>query len=244
MRVKMLYQSSDPIRGLVIFLPQLFMALMFLYLAYKLLKRNKHRPTITFSLFYLVVAFGLIFNAILLLVRTFNPENIILIYILYFLTSYPLIFSFIFLLTFIISILKLETTFTVKTQILIVLIYGIINVFVYLFPGGIFLEESLGWRPVYSWIFSIFLYIFFTFSIVIPTLIYSSRLMRMFVAKDLKRRLRLFIFGIYGMYITFYGAILYNTWQEPFYQTLWSILAFILMVTSAFFIYYGIGQNL
>jgi len=238
----MILQSTDPSRILTIFIPQLIVASIFLFIAVKLLIRNRSRPILTLSAFYLITASGLIFNAIFIIIAAFIPDNVLLIQILYFFTFYSMLFSPILILTFIISILKLEYVFTLKKQLIITLIYGIVNCLIVFIPNGISFTEQ--WRPIYSWLFFMCIYIFFTVGIVIPTLIYSKRLIKTFQDKILKKKLVTFIIGVFGMFLILYGAVLYITWQDTFFRSLWVVITFFLMITSAIFIYYGIGREL
>ncbi len=124
----MILQSTDPSRLLIIFIPQLIVAFTFLFIAVKLLVRNRPRPILTLSMFYFLTAFGMILNAIFIVIAAFISDNVLLLQILYFFTFYPMLFSPIFILTFIVSILKLEFVFTIKKQLIITIIYGFGNV--------------------------------------------------------------------------------------------------------------------
>ena len=238
----MILQSTDPSRLLIIFIPQLIVAFTFLFIAVKLLVRNRPRPILTLSMFYFLTAFGMILNAIFIVIAAFISDNVLLLQILYFFTFYPMLFSPIFILTFIVSILKLEFVFTIKKQLIITIIYSFVSCLVFFIPNGITFSEQ--WRPIYSWPFFICIYIFFTVGIVIPTLIYSKRLIKTFQDKILKRKLVTFIIGVLGMFLTLYGAVLYITWQDPIYKSLWVVISFFLMISSPIFIYYGIGREL
>ncbi|MBA7511587.1 hypothetical protein ES705_03583 [subsurface metagenome] len=238
----MILQSTDPSRLLIIFIPQLIVACTFLFIAVKLLIRNRPRPIITLSMFYFFTAFGLIFNAIFIVIAAFIPDNELLLQTLYFFTVYPMLISPIFILTFIVSILKLEFVFTIKKQLIITIIYGFVNCLIFFVPYGITFTEQ--WRPIYSWTFSMCIYIFFTVGIVIPTMIYSRRLIKTFQDKILKKKLVTFIIGVFGTFLILFGAVLYITWQDPLFRSLWVVITFFLMISSAIFIYYGIGREL
>jgi hypothetical protein len=191
---------------------------------------------------YFFTAFGLIFNAIFIVTAAFIPDNVLLLQILYIFTFYPMLFSPIFILTFIVSILKLEFVFTIKKQLIITIIYGFVNGLFFFIPNGITFTEQ--WRPIYSWTFFMCIYIIFTGCIVIPTVIYSRRLIKTFQDKILKKKLITFIIGVFGMYLILYGAVLYITWQDPLFRSVWVVVTFFLMISSAIFIYYGIGREL
>ncbi|MBY9011205.1 MAG: hypothetical protein KGD70_02405 [Candidatus Lokiarchaeota archaeon] len=238
----MLLQSPELSRLLIVFIPQLILAGLFLFLAIKLLRRNQQRPTVTLCMLYILSASGLIFNAIFLLIAAFQPENEVLLLVIYFLSYFPMLFSPVFILTFIISILKLGDVFTIKKQLIITLIYGFIVFIIFFTPNGITFSEQ--WRPSYSWGFLTLVYISLTVFIVLPTLWYSRRLIKTFQDKMLKRKLITFIIGIYGMLTSIYGTVLYLTWQNSLFSSLWSSITTFIIIPSAIFIYYGIGRDL
>ena len=227
---------------LIVFIPQLILASIFLYIAIKLLKRNRIRPIVTLSMFYIFSATGLIFNAIFLLIAEFKPEVTFLLVSLYFLSFYPILFSPIFIITFMITVLKLDDVFTVKKQSIIVLIYGLITFFVFFTPEGIRFTEE--WRPIFSWTLLTLILIVFSIFILIPTIIYSRRLLKTFKDKILKKKLLTFIIGVIGIMISVYGAAFYITWQDPTFRSLWSVITVLLIIPSAISIYYGIGREL
>ena len=238
----MLLQSFELPRLLIVFVPQLILASIFLFIAIKLLIRNRMRSIIILSMFYVFSATGLIFNAIFLLLAAFIPENTVLLQVVYFLSFYPMLFSPIFILTFMISLLKLDFVFTIKKQLIVTVIYSIIIFLIYFTPDGIIFIDQ--WRPVYSWPFLMLVYIFYSGYIVIPTLFYSRRLVRTFEDKILKKKLITFLIGVIGMFSSVYGAVLYITWQNPLFKSLWSVITVLIIIPSSIFIYYGIGREL
>ena len=238
----MLLQSPDITRILIIFIPGLSIAGLFLYLAIKLLRRNQQRPTVTLGMLYVISASGLIFNVIHVVLAAFQPENEVLLLVIYFLTFFQWLFSLVFILTFMLSILNLGDVFTIKKQLIITFIYAFIIVILFFTPNGItFSEQS---RPIFSWGFLTLVYITLTVFIALPTLWYSRRLINTFQDKILKRKLITFIIGIYGLIISTYLTILYITWQDSLFSSLWSAITTFISIPSALFIYYGIGREL
>jgi len=221
-----------------------FISIVFLYLGYKLLRRSRSRLSLTLSIFYILLGFSTLTNVAFLLLTPTQLD--ILLYILYFFISFTTIFGFIFILIFIHNLLKIESIYSFKKYLLIIIIYGLCCFFLLIgVPEGITISDETNWTPVYSWNFLIAVYIFFTLSITITTLIYSIKLYNKFEDKNLKKKLRFFILGIFGMTIMFYGVVLFNTWNENVtFKSLWSILVIFIMVPSAYLIFYGIGQNL
>jgi len=237
-----LLQSPDMVRVLIIFITGLIIAALFLYLAIKLLRRNRQRPTVTLCMMYIISASGLIFNAMHVVLAVFQPENEVLLLVIYFLTFFLWLFSPVFILTFMLSLLRLGDVFTIKKQLIITLIYGFIIVIIYFTPNGITFSEQ--WRPIYSWVFLTLMYIALTVFILLPTLWYSRRLIKTFQDKILKKKLITFLTGVFGMLLSLYGTILYITWQDSLFSSLWSIVTTFISIPSALFIYYGIGREL
>jgi len=238
----MLLQSIDLSGIVIIFISQLILATIFLFIAIKLLRRTRPRPIITLSILYFLLIAGFIFNILHVIIRTIHPENVVLLKVIYFLTFYPLLFAPIFLLTFIISILKLGDVFTIKKQLIITLIYGFVTLLIFFIPDGITFTEQ--WQPIYSWAFFTAIYTSFTIFITIPTIWYSRRLVRTFQDKILKKKLITFLIGVFAMYSVIYGAVLYLTWQNPLFRTIWGVVTFFLMIPSGILIYLGIGREL
>ena len=192
----MLLQSTDLSRIVIIFIGQLILASIFLFIAIKLLRRTRPRPIITLSILYFLLTTGFIFNVLHVIIAVIQPENAVLLIVIYFLSFYPLLFSLIFLLTFIISILKLGDVFTLKKQLIITLIYGFVTFLIFMIPDGItFTEQG---QPIYSWTFFTAIYTSFTIFIAIPTILYSRRLLRTFQDKILKKKLKTFLIGVLG----------------------------------------------
>ncbi|MBY8988569.1 MAG: hypothetical protein KGD61_08945 [Candidatus Lokiarchaeota archaeon] len=190
--------------------------------------------------FYFTVCFGLVMNVIAVLIAFFSPGDFIVI--LYFLATYLSMFSFVFVIVFILTLLKLKDSFTLKKAFVIILAYGTVWLLLHLFPGGVTYSEN--WVPIYSSSLFIAANILFTFSFTIPVIYYSFRLRRLFKDANLKRKLSLFIFGITTLIIIVYGVLLYNTWQDPTFKTVWGVSVIVLLISSGLLIYYGIGRDL
>ena len=236
----MIYQNTDLLRLLVILIPQPFIAFLFFFLSFRLIRRKKTRPTLTLVIFYVLIAFGFIFNAITQFLALLGLET--LIFLFYFISSYLLLFSFIFILLFIITILKTELQFQKQNYLLIVFIYAISSALLYLTPDGIVINEN--GSVLYSTPFFIIVYAFFTLSITIPTFLYSTKLYATFKDKNLKKKLRLFLVGIVQALVIIYGAVLFNTTTDLLYKSIWGVFAFFLLVSASLCIFYGLGKNL
>lgn len=239
----MIYQDPALIRLLSILIPMPFISIVFLFLAFKILKRSRSQLSLTLSIFYILIGTSTFTNLIFLLLTPTRIDT--LLFILYFLTSYLTIFAFIFILVFIHNLLNIDSIYSFKKYLIIILVYGI-ACFILLIavPEGIRISSETNWVPVYSWTFLVVEYIFFTCFITISVFMYSTKLYRKFEDKNLKKKLRYFILGIFGMILILYGVVLFNTWQHITFKSIWSVLVMFIMVPSAISIYYGIGQKL
>jgi len=207
-------------------------------IAFKVIRRNKNRLTIILSTFYTLNIIGLIFNLILLPIKS-NPASTILYFIIFFTISFGLIFLVIFLR----NLMNIDIKTNSKVDFSIIFIYDLLISASFFIPGGFKLSEATYWIPVYSWCFLTLLYIIITIMVVIPSIIYFKKLYSKFETPELKKKLNYFTFGTYGMFFLAYGVILYNTWQNPLFKLIWVVLALVI-IPSGVLIYYGIARDL
>ena len=235
----MLHQIDTRIPG--IFIVQPFIILFFIYIVIRILKRNRNLLTITLSAFYILCAMGFVVN-IFFIIGTFLPVDLILILsILYFISSYLVILSPIFLVIFLFLIERPD--FSSKSYILLTSFYGLGCLLILLIPEGIDVGIHTNWIPKYSWMFLIIFYIFFSLIIVIPTIYLLTKLLMSFQDRDLRKKFFIFLIGIFSMITIFYGLVLYNTWQDQTFRAIWSIVS-LMVIPAGLLIYNGIGQNL
>lgn len=232
-----------PSRIFFIFGIQPIAIFFFLYVAFRVLRRNKNPITLSLSAFYILTGIGFSLNIVLVIFTLFEIGFIVL-YITYFFTVFFILLSPIFLLIFILRLLNKTADISKKKYLIYIIIYGLITLIIIILPGGFKIDESTNWIPVYSWEFLIILYIYYSCLVVGPTIINLVRLYRLFKDKNLKKKLRLFSLGIIGIMLSLYGLILYNTWPDPLFRLVWSGVSLFIIPVSGFLIYYGIGQNL
>ncbi|MFX0017598.1 MAG: hypothetical protein ACFFAK_11945 [Promethearchaeota archaeon] len=230
-------------RLIPIFIAQPLSAVLFIFLAIKTLIRKKDQVSLSLVAFYIISSLSLIINLIYIILTTFMDFQTLL-YFLYFLTAYLLIFSSFFLISFLNLLLNVESKFNSRKNLTILIIFGISCLLVLLYPGGITLDPSNNWRPIYSFEFLLVMYTYFTSIVFIPTIVFSVKLYRRFVAKDLKKKFRMLIIGIIEMVAILYGTVLFNTTMNPIIRSIWGILSLIIIISSGILIYVGIGLNL
>jgi len=232
----LLFEEIDWSRYFLIFVIQMFIICTFLTISYKILKRNRTRSNIFLSLFYLLISCSFILNIIYL---PFREEGIV--YLMYFLILYLLLLSFIFLLLFNLNLIQFEMTRS--KNIIIIIVYAILAFLLLIYPGGITINESTNWKPVWSWEFLLLGYVFLTFIVVIPTFFISIKNYKKFKNEILKRKWAFFFIGLIGFAFGAYGAALYNTWNDPTFKLIWNFLTLI-VVPSGILIYYGIAKDI
>jgi len=54
----------------------------------------------------------------------------------------------------------------------------------------------------------------------------------------------MFLVGIIVAIIIIHGALLYGTWQDDTFKTVWSLTTTVLLISSGLLIYFGIGRDL
>ena len=141
----MIFQLTETLRLFVIFVPQIFLVVVFSFLIFKILKRNTNRNSLTLCGFYITVSISLALNGIAVLLATFFPGEYV--EILYLFLTYLTIFSFVFIVVFILGLLNLQ--FTINKALVLILIYGVVWLILLLYPGGI-TYSPIYLSPIYS----------------------------------------------------------------------------------------------
>jgi hypothetical protein len=235
-----IFQGVDWPRLMLVFFSQGFMAIAFVVLAFKIVRRKRDRSTVALSLFYFILAIGLILNIVFVLFTPTNNE--LLLRTLYVLSAFFIAFSFAFNLVFINVILKLKDEFTIKKMAVIIGACGIIILLLYLIPEGVTFDSN--WVPTYSLPFVVLVYVFFTLYITVPTSYYSARLYKLFKARNLKDRFRLYLIGITILLATVYGGTFFIATYNQLFRLIYSVFAFFLEIAAGLLVYYGLGKDL
>lgn len=235
----MLIQGIQSERLIWIYLVQLSISFIFLFIAFRMLKRNRSRLSFILSFFYILTGIGFI----LITIRynfIINP----IVYILYILGVFLINISMIFLVLFNLNLVKSQSQISNRKHLLIIFFYAIVFLAVLLIPNGITINEETNWFPVWSWWFFIIISIVTLVMIVCPIIMISAKLYKMFEDDALKKKFRLFFIGIIILLLGWYGAALYNTWDNILFRSFWSIAGIIIVFTSGVIIYYTWGRNI
>ncbi len=233
-----LVQTVDIARFIQIFLVQGLAGLFYLFIAYKILKRETKGLNLILSSFYICVAFAAILNLVYAFI--FIEE---IVYILHVTTYYLLCFPLIFLLVFVLILLKSEDVFTPKLQLILVVVFGIMLVGLWLIPNGVTINESTNWKPNWSWIYLLYSFTICSIFAIFPTIYLSLKLYLKFEYKELKKKLKYFLIGISTYFFLYYGTSISNTLNDPTFRLIWSLLS-LPMLVSLYFVYFGVAKNL
>jgi len=234
----MLYQINEITRVLIIVFMHSFVSILLYFLSFKILRRNVNRMTINLSLFYFLPGTGFLLSLFYFFLSTTSIG-----YILYFISAFCTLSGFIFLVLVMINLTQIKPYKSAKNQILIIIAYLVIGLIILFIPNGITINESTG-TPEFSPIFLIVIYIFFSSVIFLPSLYFSYKIYKSFKDKKLRKKFLFFFIGIIGMLVAFYGLILFNTWYNPTFRAIWTVLVFFIVVPSGILIYYGIIHKL
>ena len=183
-----LYQGMTLTRALTVYVAQGLVCAFFIFLAYKILKRDRKRLNIIFSGFYLSAAIGLLVNFIYAPLDPLDFENVILF--LNYITNFGIFYSPIFLVVFNLILLKSEKVITPLKQIAILIIYGIamfcMIFFVYVEGWGVEIDPE-SWSP--HWMLPSFLYLLLIESVATGFFFYLSFLIyEKFEDEQLKKK--------------------------------------------------------
>lgn len=241
------YQTSPltPTRFLTIYIAQGLLFVVFLILAYKILKRDRKRLNIIFSGFYISAIIGILINFI------YGPIDIPdIVKILNFLTNFGIFYAPIFLVVFDLILLKSEKVITTAKQFLVFIIFGIamFGMFILLFiPGcGVQIDgsEVSKWSPVWSPCFFLYVMLIETIGAVIPIYYLSLKIYKKFEDKVLQKKWKFFIYGFTALAIFMYGIFISNTLNDGTFRMIMGVIGLILALGGGYLIYYGVGRSL
>jgi len=235
----MVLYKLDIARIIQVYIVQGLVGVFFLFLAYKILKRDTKRLNIIFSCFYISAAAGVIMNFIYALIMV---EIIVLI--LYYITIFCILFSPIFLLVLELILIKSEKVIDTKAQFMIIGIYAALLISMVFIPNGVTINASTNWKPVWSVPYYIYTIIILTVGAIVPGLYYSTQIYKKFEDKILKKKWQYFILGLCGLYVLVYGSLTSNTLNREEIRTIWSIISLILVIFPPYLIYYGVGKQI
>jgi len=239
----MLLQVELTQRIIIVLIAQLWPIIYSSYFAYKLLHRGKNRATYTLSGFFILLALTF-FIATLSVLLSYTPFAyafyITSIYFFFFTHSLFVIFTWV--------LVKLDEKAPVWKFHLGITFYGIISTYVFwigFYLNGIRLDSGTNWTPIYSCFFFIISWAFLFIFVIIPQILLSFKLLKVFEGIILKRRINLFIVSVFLELIVVFSLFLYNFLVEnEVYRFFYNITIPLLGTIAAFLIYKGFGKEL
>ncbi len=228
------------------------MAVYFLIIAYKVLKRKRQRLNLIASGFYISVSIGFVLN----MVYAAMTDRITIL-ILNFLTNYFIFFGTVFLL--IVNMIILESTiiYSVKRQNRYILFYGTLlfaGMLILVLLGEVFdtpnvpflgvqiINNVPKWGPIFfTYVFSIM-----TIFTLIPINYTNYKIYSRFETKKLKRKWFFYLFGFLGLTVILYLSLIFNLLDPNIYADVRSIISVSIssVIIWGYMMYYGIGIEL
>ncbi len=228
----------DIARFIQVFLVQGLIGLFYLFIAYRILKRESKGLNLILSGAYLSVAFGVFINVIYAFILV---ESVV--HILHFLTYYLICLSLIFLLIFVLIVEKSDKVITPKIQLVLIITFGVLLLGLWFIPNGMIINASTDWKPEWSWPFLTYSFIVCSSIAIVPTTYYSIKIYLKFEYKELKKKWKYFLVGIFAYFFLYYGTSISNTLADPTFRLIWS-LASLPALISLYFVYYGVAKQL
>ncbi|MFX1258812.1 MAG: hypothetical protein ACFFAN_13205 [Promethearchaeota archaeon] len=237
-------------RIVVIYVTQGIIVIFFSLLAYRILKRKKQRLNVIFSLFFICVIMGLIFNMIYAPLDPIQHEPIIKI--LNFFANFFIFFAPIFMV--IVNFIILESTliFSVKRQNRYIFLYGFLIFFgmliLILIPDPLNIlgvKITAEGRPEWGIVFFIYMVSIITGLTLIPIVRTSLKIYNNLKTNALKKKWVYYFIGSLGVFSWGYLIFLTN-FMGHFFDILRLISSIygISIVIWVYFMYYGIGFKL
>ncbi|MHA1149475.1 MAG: hypothetical protein ACTSR8_14660 [Promethearchaeota archaeon] len=230
-------------RFIQIYIVQLLVGIMFAFIAYLILKRDKKRLNVIFSGFYLCNFAGIVINCIY---APLNDEVVVLW--LNFATNFLFAFSPVFLIIFDLILLKSEKVMNRVKQNLILLVYGAALLGLIFFiiqpEPGVVINESTSWRPVYTLPFYLYLMVILIGMGLIPSMYFSYQIYKKFEDEVLKRKWIFFFIGVVLIYAFAIGTFSMNYLNVDSIRAIWALFSLLFSILGPLLIYYGVGKQL
>ncbi|MHA1803765.1 MAG: hypothetical protein ACTSU4_04450 [Promethearchaeota archaeon] len=234
----MLTEDPQFIRFIGVYVTQLGIGIIFLYVTYRILRRNRSMLSLLLSLFFLLQSVSFILLAILYPIRV-NPFS----HDFYFISLYINLAAQIFVVLFLIKLFNFKNMNFTWRDVLIIISHLVVSFLIFYFSNGIKYDETTNWRPKYSFLFFNLLFLYFTCVLLIPGMVYSIKLYRIFEDAQLKKKFKYFLIGMISYGISFYGVLVFNTFENELFQIIWIIIS-LFLIPCELLLFYGIGTEL
>ncbi len=230
-------------RFLTVYVAQGLLLAVFLYLAIRILLRDRKRLNVIFAGLYISPAISILFNFIY---APLTDESIV--QLLNFFTNFAAIYAPIFIVVFDLILLKSEKIITTGKQLAILITYGIVllctGIFLQ-FPGyGVVINDATNWTPVWSIPFFVYVVLILTCCATIPALFFSIKIYQKFEDEELKKKWRFFIYGFIALMTFMYAIFVSNTLANANFRLIIGVIGIILALLGGFLVYFGVGKQI
>ena len=233
----------EPGRILTVYIAQGVILVAFLYLAIRILLRDRKRLNVIFAGLYISPAIGVLINFIY---APLTDVNIVLI--LNFFTNFGFFYAPIFIVVFDLILLKSEKVIPTGKQLIILIIFGIamfsMLFFLFIPEFGVTINEGTGWSPVWSLPFFIYVTLIETIGATIPSLYFSLQIYKKFEDEVLKKKWKSFIYGFIALMTFMYAIFISNALGNPTFRLIIGIIGLILAISGGFLMYKGVGKQI
>jgi hypothetical protein len=233
----------DVSRIILVFVVGIIMASFFLFLGLTTMFRRKTRLNMTFSLFFISIALGLIINAAYVVINAVigsEPLALTLNYI----SGFLIFYGTIFMLATNLILLHSEASYSLKSELKLTISYAFVlgAIIIFYFFKGIQFNESTNWRPVWSFPYFIYVLVVTTGFTMIPTVISSIKILKTMKDKVIRGRWLRLMIGLFGLFVYEYLAFFTNFLNIDTLRTISSIYSF-LVILWVWLIYKGVKKD-
>ncbi|MFX1259490.1 MAG: hypothetical protein ACFFAN_16675, partial [Promethearchaeota archaeon] len=109
--------------------------------------------------------------------------------------------------------------------------------------GGVTINESTDWKPVWSLPFYIYVMVVTGGMATAPNIYYSIKTYKQFEHDILKKRWKYYIIGTCGFYFITYGTFTSNTINIQEIRDAWTIIS-LSVVLWVYLVYFGVGRQI
>ncbi len=230
-------------RILTVYVAQGAIMVVFLYLALRILLRDRKRLNVIFAGLYISPAVGVIMNFIY---APLTDETIVLL--LNFFTNFGSIYAPIFIVVFDLILLKSEKIISTSKQLAILIGYGIavlcMGIFLFIPGYGVTINAGTNWTPVWSFPFFFYVVIILTSFATIPAFYFSIKIYQKFEDEHLKKKWRFFIYGYIALMTFMYAIFISNILNDANFRLIAGVMGLILVILGGFLMYYGVGRQI
>ncbi len=228
-------EDFDIVRLLLVYFVKGFIGVFFLFLAFKLVKRDKSRLTLNISTYFLTGSIALILNAIQIPLRIYDFS-----YAFYYIIIYLIAIAPAFLIFYELDLLDVKNRWSIRKQFIVFIIYSVVIVLILFFVQGITFQPADNiWIPFWSWELFLTLVLFISLGYIVPNFILCYLVIRRFKQNWLKKRLITLVVSNNGLLFILIGTALYNTWNNATYSYIWPFLA-MSFIPLSIMLYYSI----